>query len=99
MDIIDWKDNQGNVLDEIIFEYYILDGELVETTPGIPQKYKYTFDYWYLTDENIEFDFENTPVTSNLTFNAKWNVIVYTVIFEKYSNNDVLEIMKAEVSD
>ena len=89
MDIIDWTDGHGTVLDEVVFEYYILDGELVDTTPGIPQKYKYTFDYWYLTDESVEFDFANTPVTSNLTFNAKWNVIVYTVIFEKNTNADL----------
>ncbi len=32
----------------------------------------YTFDYWYSTDENTEFDFANEIITANITLHAKY---------------------------
>ncbi len=43
----------------------------------------YTFEYWYdpsLTVE-VEFDFENTPITGDLTLVARWSVAKHTVTF------------------
>ena len=45
------------------------------TNPGTPTRSGYTFAGW-------DYDF-NRVVTSNITINAKWNEIVYTIIAEK----------------
>ncbi len=47
--------------------------------PTNPVKNNCVFKYWYTTDENVPFDFENEQITDNLTLNAKWeNVYVVT---------------------
>lgn len=40
----------------------------------------YKLAYWYLDDESVEFDF-NTPITGNITLNAKWVKVDLTETF------------------
>lgn len=42
----------------------------VTTPPTPPTKDGFKFDGWYL--DGVKWDFENTPVTSNITLKAKW---------------------------
>ena len=47
--------------------------------PEDPIKDWYTFEWWYPDEQFIsEFDFD-TPITSNITLYAKWNLITYTI--------------------
>ena len=48
----------------------VKDGETA-TEPRSPERDGYTFDYWYLNDENTGYDF-STPVKSNITLTAHW---------------------------
>ena len=51
----------------------VLDGELA-TEPEAPTKTGKTFGGWYTDDGTFEvlFDFDNTPITANITLFAKW---------------------------
>lgn len=46
-----------------------------------PTREGYTFKYWYLDDESTEYNFA-TPVTDDITLNAKWEANKYTVTFD-----------------
>lgn len=46
-----------------------------------PTKNGYTFDDWYLQNETTPYDF-NTPVTHDITLEAKWNPIIYHINYE-----------------
>lgn len=50
-----------------------------------PTKEHYDFDYWYLTDESQEFDFD-TPISTNIILKAKYTPINYTIAFEDSGN-------------
>lgn len=50
-----------------------------------PTKEHYYFDYWYLTDESQEFDFD-TPISTNIILKAKYTPINYTIAFEDSGN-------------
>ncbi|MFA5471491.1 MAG: InlB B-repeat-containing protein, partial [Acholeplasmataceae bacterium] len=39
------------------------------TKPADPTKEGFTFEYWYTTDEAVEFDF-NTAITADIILNA-----------------------------
>lgn len=43
--------------------------------PTDPTKEGFTFEYWYLTDDKVAFDFQ-TLITANTTLNAKWEAVV-----------------------
>lgn len=45
-----------------------------------PTRVGYTFDYWYVEDENTPYDFD-TLVTGDLTLTAKWTPLTYSVIY------------------
>lgn len=45
-----------------------------------PTRVGYTFDYWYVEDENTPYDFD-TLVTLDLTLTAKWTPLTYSVIY------------------
>ncbi len=49
--------------------------------PVNPLRNGYDFQYWYVTDENVTFDFANTPVAQDIILNAKWKKKTYTVKF------------------
>ncbi|MBR2186213.1 MAG: InlB B-repeat-containing protein, partial [Lachnospiraceae bacterium] len=51
----------------------ITEGEKL-SEPDSPGREGYTFDNWYLDGERTPFDF-NTPVFSDLTITASWNLI------------------------
>lgn len=50
------------------------------TEPTAPTREGYTFKYWYLDDESTKYNFA-TPVTDDITLNAKWEANKYTVTF------------------
>ena len=64
-----------------------------------PTKAHYTFDYWYLSDENTPYVW-TTPVTSHLTLNAKYHHTVYTVTFAKENGEDntVVDVLSGELA-
>ena len=47
------------------------------TEPAAPEKTGYTFDGWYL-NENDKFDFDTT-ITSDITLTAKWHVTPHNI--------------------
>ena len=47
------------------------------TEPAAPEKTGYTFDGWYL-NENDKFDFDTT-ITSDITLTAKWHVTLHNI--------------------
>jgi len=49
----------------------------VATEPTVPSRDGFVFNHWYLTDENVAYVF-STPITANITLNAKWSVTVLT---------------------
>ena len=98
------ENNQSDEPDEI---YYTVtfnsnDGTVVETQeilensfvnePSNPSKEGYEFEYWYLNDESVAYNF-TTPVTNNLTLNAKWKEI--TVVVEKTNQELIQEDIEA----
>jgi len=56
------------------------NGQTVEK-PDDPVKLCYDFSGWYATDASEAFDF-TTPVTSNLTLNARFTPKVYTITYD-----------------
>ena len=54
------------------------------TKPTNPTATGYKFVHWYTTDEDVEFNFSATKITSNITLYAKWesSVTKYTVTFD-----------------
>ena len=50
--------------------------------PEDPTLKGFTFAYWYLDNENEAYDFENTPVTADITLTAKWEINKYTVTYD-----------------
>ena len=49
------------------------------TEPADPTKEGATFQYWMLNGTKFEF---STPVTEDITLEAKWNITTYTVTFD-----------------
>lgn len=62
------------------------------TAPTDPTKDGYTFEYWYLTSDTVEYDFA-TPVTADITLTAVW-VEVNTVLTDE--EKIALDIAAAE---
>jgi len=48
-----------------------VDENALVTEPADPTKEGYVFEYWYVTDSEVEYDF-TTPVTENITLTASW---------------------------
>ena len=65
---------------EVVKTNRIISGRTVNE-PEAPERDGYTFDYWYAEDKDTAYDF-TTPVTDNLTLNAKWIPHVYSVRFD-----------------
>ena len=74
----------GNELDPAVVDK---DDKIAE--PEKPAKEHYQFAGWFadLADENA-FDFENTPITSDLVLHAKWKAETYTATFVYYEGKD-----------
>ena len=74
----------GSKVDPQVVEY-----GLYAQKPADPTLEGFTFKYWYLDDENEAYDFENTPVTADITLTAKWEINKYTVTFDSYGGSKV----------
>ena len=74
----------GSKVDPQVVEYGLYAQE-----PEEPTLKGFTFAYWYLDDENEDYDFENTPVTADITLTAKWEINKYTVTFDSYGGSKV----------
>lgn len=70
------------------------------TEPTNPIKETYTFNYWYLDDQDIAFDF-TTPIMSDITLVAKWGIVKYTVVFETNGGHQIPAIFveDGEIAD
>ena len=67
----------GSKVDPQVVEY-----GLYAQKPADPTLEGFTFKYWYLDDENEAYDFENTPVTADITLTAKWEINKFKVTFD-----------------
>ncbi len=74
---VNFDSNGGTVVDDQSVPYNKL-----AVAPADPTKVGHTFAGWF-TDSALSqaFDFDNTPVTSDLTLYAKWSINSYTVNF------------------
>ena len=81
----------GSKVDPQVVEYGLYAQE-----PEEPTLKGFTFAYWYLDDENEAYDFENTPVTADITLTAKWEINKYTVTFNPYGGTPVPPVQEVE---
>lgn len=51
------------------------------TAPAEPTRTGYTFLGWFEANSETSFDFANTPITSDLTLEAKWEAITYNITY------------------
>jgi len=59
----------------------VVKGEMA-TRPANTTRSGYGFVLWYSDDKpDIEYDFEKTPITANVTLYAKWSATIFTVTF------------------
>ena len=86
-----WYDDEGSHVVDIIFGCnktvtFNTDGGSVvadqkvcrdhyASKPTDPTRNGFVFQYWYTTDEDTPFDFENEQVTDNMTLTAKWEPV------------------------
>lgn len=59
-----------------------------------PTREGYDFVRWYTDDENVAFDFANTPITADMTINALWQIKTYTITFDSNGGSVVDEQRK-----
>lgn len=64
--VVEFNSNEGSDVSSITVE----ENDAV-SKPADPTKEGYEFVYWYLDDENVEFNF-STEITENITLNALW---------------------------
>src|SRR5690606_12601536 len=64
-------DSQGG---SVVEQQLIEEGSLVTKPNPDPTKPGYNFIYWYLSNEDIPYNF-NFPVIQNITLTAKWEEI------------------------
>ncbi|RAI93586.1 putative repeat protein (TIGR02543 family) [Paenibacillus pabuli] len=75
----------GSAIADLQVEY-----EDLATAPTNPVKTGYSFAGWYADAAHTEpFDFEMTPITTNVTVYAKWSVNAYPVTFESNGGTEV----------
>ncbi|MDH6603836.1 internalin A [Bacilli bacterium PM5-9] len=87
---VTFDSNGGSLVDDVM----VTDGDLLNK-PENPTRNGFKFNGWYLsnpmemTNSNlIEWNFENNPVTNNMTLYAGWSVInEETIVTEKEDNN------------
>lgn len=66
-----------------------VDANALLEKPMDPVKEGYVFAGWY-TDINYEYEYDfTTPVTSDMTLYAKWNVNIYTVTFKTIDDETI----------
>ncbi len=59
------------------------------------EKIACVFDGWYLENSDTAFDFENTPVTKNITLKAKWvmQVVKVTLTFDSDGGTETAPVL------
>jgi len=59
------------------------------------EKIACVFDGWYLENSDTAFDFENTPVTENITLKAKWvmQVVKVTLTFDSDGGTETAPVL------
>ena len=72
---VSFNNNNGDK----VYTLSVKDGELVDK-PTDPYRYGYNFDGWFLG--NTPFDFENTPITKDISLTAKWSGISSIITFD-----------------
>lgn len=92
---ISFDSNGGKEVGEV----YVNNGGIISSLPTATMgdsSSELNFDYWYLDDENIPFDF-STQITSDITLKAKWTTetmevkdveITFVSIQSSYNNNN-----------
>lgn len=85
---VNFNSNGGTAVDDQSIQY----GELA-VAPADPTKVGHTFAGWF-TDSALSqaFDFDNTPVTGNLTLYAKWTADKYTISFDTLGGSAVDDV-------
>ncbi len=76
-------DSMGGTLVDPVSDVY--NGMINEPTE--PTKEGHVFDYWYVSDPNVEFTF-GVP-TSDLTLYAKWTINTYDITFDSQGGSSV----------
>ncbi len=84
---------------EVVDQRRVADGQTAGDPPANLTKDGYRISGWYtdLEDESTLFDFD-TPVSSNLTLNAKW-IRQYTVTFDSNGGSEVESNIRVQTVD
>ncbi|WP_265333594.1 InlB B-repeat-containing protein [Paenibacillus sp. P13VS] len=85
---VNFDSNGGTAVDDQSIPYNELAG-----APDDPTKDGHTFAGWF-TDSGLSqaFDFDNTPVTTDLTLYAKWTADKYTISFDTLGGSAVDDV-------
>ncbi|PYY29297.1 Fibronectin type III domain-containing protein [Paenibacillus illinoisensis] len=86
---VNFESNGGTAVDDQSVPY----SELA-TAPDAPTKAGHTFAGWF-TDSSLSqaFDFDNTPVTGDITLYAKWTADKYTISFDTLGGSTVDDVL------
>ncbi|WP_217989993.1 InlB B-repeat-containing protein [Paenibacillus sp. 7523-1] len=86
---VNFDSNGGTAVDDQSIQY----NELV-AAPDDPTKDGHTFAGWF-TDSSLSqaFDFDNTPVTGDITLYAKWTADKYTISFDTLGGSTVDDVL------
>jgi ABC-type oligopeptide transport system substrate-binding subunit len=73
-------DPKGGLLE--LTEITLKKGDTFDIKDFEPTRDYYSFDYWYISDDQTPF-VKDTPVTGNITLQAKWTPYQFMVIFKE----------------
>lgn len=78
---------------KIKYNEYIPIDSVPTTVKSAPVGYTTNVEYWYLDDEETAFDYENIPITGNITLNAKLipDNVVITYHYVDMNNQAIIE--------
>jgi uncharacterized repeat protein (TIGR02543 family) len=79
-DVVFDEKGGSTVTDQTIYQGY------VATAPANPSRIGYAFSGWFIDLEGTQFNF-STPITSDITLNAKWTPIEVNYTVEYYTEN------------
>lgn len=91
---IEFNENGGSSVTDIEVPY-----NSSTNFSGVTTKSGYSFEYWYLDDENTKFEIptempalDELYGSSTITLNAKWSVKAYTITFDSKGGSEVAKI-------
>ena len=78
---------------KVKYDEYIPIDSVPTTVKSAPVGYTTNVEYWYLDDEETAFDYENIPITGNITLNAKLipDNVVITYHYVDMNNQAIIE--------